>query len=95
LIFQLYFILPCGKYEYNRSKVSYYTHGGCQCRRAHTRINRVVGMTDEMLINQDINVFISRYRRCWWAFPWGGQFRMVIDSKRQKDFGKGKCSVGD
>ena len=35
----------------------------CQCGRTYTRLDKVVGRTDDMLIVRDINVFPSRIER--------------------------------
>lgn len=57
----------------------------CPCGRTHTRLDKVVGRADDMLIVRGINVFPSQIESVLVEVPEvGDQFQVVIDRKRHK-----------
>ncbi|MCD4810392.1 MAG: phenylacetate--CoA ligase [Methanosarcinales archaeon] len=57
----------------------------CLCGRTHTRLDKVVGRTDDMLIVRGINVFPSQIESVLVGIPEvGDQFQVLIDRKRHK-----------
>ena len=57
----------------------------CLCDRTHTRLDKVVGRTDDLLIVRGINVFSSRIEGgLVGIYGIGDRFQVVIDCKRHK-----------
>ncbi len=57
----------------------------CLCGRTHTRLDKIVGRTDDMLIVRGINVFPSQIESVLVGIPEvGDQFQVLIDRKRHK-----------
>ena len=57
----------------------------CQCGRTHTRLEKVVGRTDDMLIVKGIIVFPFRIKGVLVVIPGvGDQFQIAIDRRRHK-----------
>jgi len=71
--------------RYHTGDITSIIEDECQCGRTHTRLDKVVGRTDDMLIVRGINVFPSQIESVLMDITEvGDQFQVVIDRKRHK-----------
>ncbi|MBC2699084.1 MAG: phenylacetate--CoA ligase [ANME-2 cluster archaeon] len=71
--------------RYHTGDITSIMEDECQCGRTHTRLDKIVGRTDDMLIVRGINVFPSQIESVLVGIPEvGNQFQVLIDRKRHK-----------
>jgi phenylacetate-CoA ligase len=71
--------------RYHTGDITSIMEDECPCGRTHTRLDKVVGRTDDMLIVRGINVFPSQIESVLMDITEvGDQFQVLIDRKRHK-----------
>ncbi len=71
--------------RYHTGDITSIMEDECLCGRTHTRLDKIVGRTDDMLIVRGINVFPSQIESVLVSIPEvGDQFQVLIDRKRHK-----------
>jgi phenylacetate-CoA ligase len=72
--------------RYRIGDITSFDDSPCPCGRAHTRISRIKGRVDDMLIIRGINVFPSQVEYTLLGIPeLGEHFQIVVDRKSSLD----------
>ncbi|NLT36828.1 MAG: phenylacetate--CoA ligase [Methanomassiliicoccus sp.] len=72
--------------RYRIGDITSYHNDECACGRCHTRISRITGRVDDMLIIRGINVFPSQVEYSLMSIPeLGEHFQIVVDRKGALD----------
>lgn len=72
--------------RYRIGDITSYHDDECACGRCHTRISRITGRVDDMLIIRGINVFPSQVEYSLMSIPeLGEHFQIVVDRKGALD----------
>lgn len=72
--------------RYRIGDITSYHDDECPCGRCHTRISRITGRVDDMLIIRGINVFPSQVEYSLMSIPeLGEHFQIVVDRKGALD----------
>ncbi len=69
--------------RYRTGDLTRFVAGSCACGRSYTRIARITGRTDDMLVVRGVNVFPSEIEAVLLGDPaLGGQYAIVVDRRR-------------
>jgi phenylacetate-CoA ligase len=72
--------------RYRTRDLSFLHAGGCECKRTHRRLSRILGRTDDMLIINGVNVFPSQIEEKVMQIPEvGTNYQIHVDKKGSLD----------